>query len=183
MTPSKVEPSSLPMPPLPVQVILLFQNIDGVDLCLYCLYMQEYGEDAPAPNRKSGECAAVHAVHWRRDGWMGAGWLGRVMCLSGPSEAPQVLLAVQVVTPAARLYCMRTCTACSVPFVPRLRQVFPARGCDGGGAGRHGPAHHGLPRDAAGVSSVPPVLSVLSGRCSRIRRLVARRRMCCAWVK
>ena len=35
-----------------MQVILLFQNIDGVDLCLYCLYMQEYGEDAPEPNRK-----------------------------------------------------------------------------------------------------------------------------------
>lgn len=26
--------------PLSVQVILLFQNVDGVDLCLYCLYMQ-----------------------------------------------------------------------------------------------------------------------------------------------
>ncbi|GAB4815528.1 hypothetical protein N2152v2_002574 [Parachlorella kessleri] len=34
------------------KVILLFQNIDGVDLCLYCLYMQEYGEEAPEPNRK-----------------------------------------------------------------------------------------------------------------------------------
>ncbi len=40
-----------------VQVILLFQNIDGVDLCLYCLYMQEYGDDAPLPNRKTREWA------------------------------------------------------------------------------------------------------------------------------
>ena len=37
---------------LPVQVILLFQRMDGVDVCLYCLYMQEYGDDCPAPNRK-----------------------------------------------------------------------------------------------------------------------------------
>lgn len=36
----------------PVQVILLFQRMDGVDVCLYCLYMQEYGDDCPAPNRK-----------------------------------------------------------------------------------------------------------------------------------
>lgn len=35
-----------------VQVILLFQRMDGVDVCLYCLYMQEYGDDCPAPNRK-----------------------------------------------------------------------------------------------------------------------------------
>ena len=34
------------------QVILLFQCIDGVDTCLYALYMQEYGDDCPAPNRK-----------------------------------------------------------------------------------------------------------------------------------
>ena len=35
-----------------LQVILLFQRMDGVDVCLYCLYMQEYGDDCPAPNRK-----------------------------------------------------------------------------------------------------------------------------------
>lgn len=52
--------------PLHAQVILLFQNIDGVDLCLYCLYMQEYGEDAPAPNRKSGESLLPAAFLWVR---------------------------------------------------------------------------------------------------------------------
>lgn len=35
-----------------MQVILLFQRMDGVDVCLYCLYMQEYGDDCPAANRK-----------------------------------------------------------------------------------------------------------------------------------
>ena len=34
------------------QVIMLFQKQDGVDVCIYCLYMQEYGDDCPAPNRK-----------------------------------------------------------------------------------------------------------------------------------
>ncbi|KAL0048475.1 hypothetical protein WJX82_004140 [Trebouxia sp. C0006] len=34
------------------KVILLFQRMDGVDVCLYCLYMQEYGDDCPAANRK-----------------------------------------------------------------------------------------------------------------------------------
>lgn len=29
---------------------MLFQKQDGVDVCLYCLYMQEYGENCPAPN-------------------------------------------------------------------------------------------------------------------------------------
>ena len=35
-----------------MQVILLFQRMDGADVCLYCLYMQEYGDDCPSPNRK-----------------------------------------------------------------------------------------------------------------------------------
>lgn len=31
---------------------MLFQKQDGVDVCLYCLYMQEYGDDCVGPNRK-----------------------------------------------------------------------------------------------------------------------------------
>jgi hypothetical protein len=47
---------------LHLQVILLFQNIDGVDLCLYCLYMQEYDDKVPKPNRKSGARWSRHAL-------------------------------------------------------------------------------------------------------------------------
>ena len=35
-----------------VQVIMLFQKQDGVDVCLYCLYMQEYPDSCPAPNSR-----------------------------------------------------------------------------------------------------------------------------------
>lgn len=35
------------------KVILLYQKIDGVDIALYCLYMQEYGDDCPAPNKNT----------------------------------------------------------------------------------------------------------------------------------
>lgn len=31
-------------------MIVLFQQQDGVDVCLYCIYVQEYGDDCAAPN-------------------------------------------------------------------------------------------------------------------------------------
>jgi len=37
------------------KVLLLFQELEGVDMCLYCLYLQEYGDDAPKGNRRTGK--------------------------------------------------------------------------------------------------------------------------------
>ena len=33
------------------RVLLLYQRTDGVDVCMFCMYVQEYGADCPAPNR------------------------------------------------------------------------------------------------------------------------------------
>eukprot|EP00959_Pyramimonas_sp_CCMP1952_P035140 735743-Pyramimonas_sp.AAC.1 len=34
------------------QVLLLFQKLDGADVCIFAMYMQEYGADAAAPNTR-----------------------------------------------------------------------------------------------------------------------------------
>jgi len=34
------------------KVLLLFQRLDGADVCIFAMYMQEYGADAPAPNTR-----------------------------------------------------------------------------------------------------------------------------------
>ena len=42
------------------KVILLFQKLDGIDVCLYCMYTQEYGDDNPLPNRYSDFFSLLH---------------------------------------------------------------------------------------------------------------------------
>lgn len=44
------------------KAIYLFQQLDGVDVCFFCMYVQEYGDDAPECNRNRAYVAYLDSV-------------------------------------------------------------------------------------------------------------------------
>jgi len=52
--------------PFRCKCIVVFQNIDGVDVILFALYLYEHGPDNPSPNKRTVYISYLDSVHYMR---------------------------------------------------------------------------------------------------------------------
>ena len=52
--------------PFRCKCIVVFQNVDGVDVILFALYVYEHGDDNPHPNKKTVYISYLDSVHFMR---------------------------------------------------------------------------------------------------------------------
>jgi E1A/CREB-binding protein len=52
--------------PFRCKCIVVFQELDGVDVLLFALYVYEHGEDSPAPNQRTVYISYLDSVHFMR---------------------------------------------------------------------------------------------------------------------
>ena len=48
------------------KAVVMFQNFDGIDICLFCMYVHEYNGTAPNPNKKQVYISYLDSVEYFR---------------------------------------------------------------------------------------------------------------------